>query len=77
MMWIEAEQIGQACGLATGAEIIANIHIHALNFFVYTKMAAELKELREDAIANGIDYDKLLAEANRNFMDKVNKAERR
>ena len=43
----EALRIGLESELSTVDEAVRNIEIHAGNFFVYTEMRAELKELYE------------------------------
>lgn len=74
MKWKEAKDIGRECGMSTDAECIANIEMHAMNLFEYSKLSAELKELKDDCIANGIDYDTIMAEYDRQFNERIAQA---
>jgi len=68
-----AREIGKECGLDTDAECIANIEIHCMSLFDYTKLEAELKELRDDCMSNGIDYDKIMDDYNKRFNEALSK----
>ena len=48
MLWIDAKKLGESCGLETDEECLANIEIHAMNLFEYSKIATELEELWKD-----------------------------
>ena len=67
----EAREIGKECGLLTDAECIVNIEIHAMSLFEYTKISSELKELMQDCIHNGVDYNTIMDEYNRKFNEHV------
>ena len=47
MKFKEALEMGVDCGLSTVQEAVRNIEIHSVNFFIYEKIRAELKELYE------------------------------
>tara|TARA_Y100000310_G_scaffold278398_1_gene296827 strand:+ start:308 stop:526 length:219 start_codon:yes stop_codon:yes gene_type:complete len=47
MKFKEALEMGMDCGLSTVQEAVRNIEIHSVNFFIYEKIRAELKELYE------------------------------
>ena len=70
----KARELGEACGLTTDAMCIVNVEIHATSLFTYVEMGAELMELREDAIANGLDYDKIVREHTVMLNSKLSKA---
>ena len=53
MKFKEALEMGVDCGLSTVHEAIRNIEIHSINFFIYEKIRAELKELYETWDAHG------------------------
>ena len=64
----QARELGEACGLTTDAECIVNAELHSLSLFSYLEIGAEMKELRDDTIAQGIDYDTIV----KNHYDKIN-----
>ena len=47
MKFKEALEMGVDCGLSTVQEAVRNVEIHSVNFFIYEKIRAELKELYE------------------------------
>ena len=40
--------IGLNCGMSTVTDCVANVQIHAMNIFVYSKISEELKELNSE-----------------------------
>ena len=50
MKFKEALEMGMDCGLSTVQEAVRNIEIHSVNFFIYEKIRAELKELYEEKL---------------------------
>ena len=45
MKFIEALEMGVACGLNTVTEAVRNVEIHSTNLFIYEKISSEFKEL--------------------------------
>ena len=72
----QAREIGKECGLETDMECLANIELHCTMFFRYEDMEKELTELRNDCIAQGVDYDKLLMDFDNRFVEKIEQASR-
>jgi len=70
----QAREIGKECGLESDMEYLANIELHCTMLFRYEDMERELNELRDDCIAQGVDYDKLLTEFNNRFVEKIEQA---
>ena len=63
MKYQEAVQIGKECGLSEPAEYVNNIILHAGNLFSYEDYSQELKELREEATAQGVLFSTVCGDA--------------
>ena len=58
-----AKEIGLECGLESPAEWVNNIVLHTMNLFGNEDIAAEMAELEQDAIANGVRFSLVCGDA--------------
>jgi len=72
----ECRELGNHLGLYTDSECLANVELHCLNLFAYSEMTQELAELKNDCIAQGVDYDGLLKQASDDFRKKIEGAKK-
>jgi hypothetical protein len=67
MLYKVAEEIGIECGLTSPDEILYNIILHSSNFFEYSEIHKEIKELLQDAYDRGIDCSEQFKKLLRNY----------
>lgn len=60
MLYKEAREIGEECGLSTPDEFIQNIIIHSPSYFGYSEINAEIRELLNDAASMRVSFDEKL-----------------